>query len=82
MGITEEQARVYQIIVDMCLKVLLTLAALVLMFLVLHAMLTAEEWRIKTVYGLVEVTLTGTVLRVYKYYFPLRQRKRQKMEID
>ena len=62
MEATEEKAKVYQLLVDMGLKILCTLVGLGAFIAVLIVMITSkEEWRVKAVYGVIEVIILSIV---------------------
>ena len=52
------------------MKFLLTIAAIVGFFIILGFLITADEWRIAAIAGVVEAILTGTIYQVIKHFFP------------
>lgn len=73
MSITEDQAKVYTILVNLALKTLLVLASLVAFFWILTVLLTKGiewDWRKATAYVALDGLLAGSMYKVVKHYFP------------
>ncbi|MEM5565710.1 hypothetical protein WNY78_11375 [Psychroserpens sp. AS72] len=68
---TERQAKVFKILVDIGLKAIFGIAALFAFFLILFYILNSQcDWQDKAVLASLEAILSYTVYKVFNHYFP------------
>lgn len=75
MAITKEKAMVYKIIVDLFWKSMFSLAILISFFVILYKIFGISDWKIVVPLSLVEIFLVNTMFRVFKHYFPIKEKK-------
>lgn len=73
--ISPQKLRVYQIIFSMFIQLILVIVGIIAFFIILFAILKAENNWTKIIYAALDSMLVGTLYLVYKYFFPVKTKK-------
>lgn len=69
MALTHEQVKVYEVIFNMAMRLLLACAGIYAFFLVLHALIDAKTVADKGTYAFLEALIAGTTFWPFRFYF-------------
>lgn len=70
MELSDDNIKVYQIIINMRLKILVTICILVGFFVVLIFVCCAKTWQDRSVFGVLDAILGYTMYPLTKHFFP------------
>lgn len=70
MDLNEERARVYQVIGDIIMKFIFSIAAIIAFFIVLFKYLDTHTVFDAAKYGAIEFLLGGSVFIAFRHFFP------------
>lgn len=73
MSLNEDKAKVYEIIGNLIMKLLFSIAAIVAFFMVLVRYLDTKTTFDAVKYGAIEVLLGSTVFIAFKHFFPSKK---------
>lgn len=72
-GLTPDKVKVYELLGNVIMKLLLVIATIVAFFIVLFYLINAKEGTEIAKYGVIDGVLGGVVVGVWRHYFPSKK---------
>ncbi|MGB8194941.1 MAG: hypothetical protein WCF67_23600 [Chitinophagaceae bacterium] len=70
MAITEDQLKVYEVLTNLALKVVVTICILIAFFIILRFVISAKTWEDRAVFAALDGILGGTMFVLVRHFFP------------